>query len=105
MKITTWLISLVILVASLTPCKDAFGFRVTTKAVISAESHSDTQHSTVMDSCSPFCVCACCSTPTVIKQEIIHQNISVYIEKEYTDLYSGSVASAFIAVWQPPKLG
>ncbi|WP_157766350.1 hypothetical protein [Pedobacter ginsengisoli] len=89
---------------SFTPCKDVHASKEGADPVISVEAHSNNEHSGVKDSCSPFCACACCSSPTVVKHQLVQHTISIILEKKYTDLYSGSVASASIAVWQPPKL-
>jgi len=87
------------------PCKDVHASQRGESPVISVEAHSDNQHSSIKDSCSPFCVCCCCSTPTVITQTLLTSTVSLIINKKYSDIAPGHIASNDPSVWQPPKLG
>lgn len=91
---------------SCSPCADAAVLHKTSdnttlNTSLSTETHKDQG----IDACSPFCVCTCCNTPTVMKQVNLHTNISLEITKQYADLNIRKVISAPISVWQPPRLG
>lgn len=102
MKIVVRIILLIVLFASLSPCEDNISYKSTTATLLSAS--SDHPDHPLDDSCSPFCACACCHTPSFIKQAIANPHISLVVTKKYSDMFSGNVASVSLAIWQPPQL-
>ncbi|GEM_PF-3286606 len=104
-KFFSWLICLIIIVVSFTPCKDFANAKVSEQTSVSKAGHADDHNSLANDDCSPFCVCCCCSTPTVVTQTLLTSTVSLIIDKEYSDIAPGHIASNDPSVWQPPKLG
>ena len=91
---------------SLAPCADAAvcyknSDNSTLHTNFSTENHKDQ----AIDTCSPFCVCACCNTPSVMKQVKLIANIPVTITSKHADLQVKKLTSSPISIWQPPKLG
>lgn len=103
MKIVSWLIVIIILVVNFMPCKDNNAGTIETNRIsrtIEEHGHSKSD----FDSCSPFCTCSCCNTPTYINQTVYIRTISLMLKKKYVDMYSANTASISLSVWQPPKL-
>jgi len=95
------------MLVSLVPCADAISYEQTSivKAVSTEVSAPRNHNERGMDACSPFCVCACCNAPTVVKNAVFSINIPLQISLEYTNNTLGKATSTSISVWQPPRLG
>jgi hypothetical protein len=56
------------------------------------------------EACTPFCVCSCCASP------ILHSNVSqdFIVINEMSTVASQpkglKLLSAFVSIWQPPKI-
>jgi len=111
MKLTIKIFTLYLLVMSLVPCGDGGGgiLEIANHLLGTEHQHiSDhDQHSNGCgdDTCSPFCVCSCCSisiniaTNTELKDNyiiLISRNVLSY----NSDFYPSSFSSS---IWQPPK--
>lgn len=104
LRITAFILSIIVLVLSCMPCTDgANAMNGKTKQETVKASHQQDSHSQ-SDACSPFCSCSCCSgTPipqvlgklTLVTPEIINS---------YCSFYSSSVKGISLAIWQPPQL-
>ncbi|RKS25734.1 hypothetical protein CLV94_0778 [Flavobacterium endophyticum] len=100
--ILTSILSVYLLVLMVLPCNDAHAHPES--AVLSHVSQlQNEQHHE--DFCTPFCICACCTTP------IIMQSVAVfevpYFENSYTktpSFYKSIASSFFGSIWQPPQL-
>ena len=66
----------------------------------SSQNHEDHQEET----CTPFCVCSCCSTHFVVKGFQPLQTQIAVINTVYTVHPESKTASAIIPIWQPPKI-
>jgi hypothetical protein len=65
--------------------------------------HSSHDHET--ESCSPFCICACCGSHTNVPHEF---SMQFRIELTSSNQILNSVedvSEVSLAIWQPPKLG
>jgi hypothetical protein len=109
MKIFSAIFSIYILALAFLPCGDVKDCRAdeAVNSPLPETEHSDHQEDT--ETCSPFCICACCGTnigynlffstysaekqPVLISQKLI----SVYRD----DLFSSNF---FGNIWQPPKI-
>ena len=109
MKISSVLLSLILLVLSCLPCADADkDIAYDNKGKLVADRHVDHSKELHSDLCSPFCICNCCGvqilsfTPTLTF--IISGIPADYITKvEIT--YEPQFASAFYgSIWQPPQI-
>jgi hypothetical protein len=85
------------------PCSDSditTGAGVTTivKSTAAADSHAHT------DTCSPFCICACCATYPVQSEPIVYSLYHPDLAVTHTAFYFSLVQKFPYAVWQPPQL-
>ncbi|WP_394364785.1 DUF6660 family protein [Pedobacter antarcticus] len=106
MKFWSRFICIVIIALSCAPCADAAAYNqssLKTSFTKPVTSQTHNQHRT--DACSPFCVCACCNTPTFVRQIIVSIEIPIQIIREYSNGISGKATSTSLSVWQPPQLG
>jgi len=104
-KFFSWLVCLIVIVVSFTPCKDFVNAKVSQTTSVSEADHADDHNSLANDDCSPFCVCCCCSTPTVVTQTLLTNTAISIVSVEYSDVAPGHITPADPSVWQPPKLG
>jgi hypothetical protein len=100
-------LSIVYIVFLLTqPCADVFAMRVESgsRPAITSGTFGDCEDGG--ETCSPFCVCSCCSVPasyqhfSISKEDtpvVVPQTISNF---NYTDPFTGTFN---VSVWQPPK--
>ncbi|MFP5436722.1 MAG: DUF6660 family protein [Bacteroidia bacterium] len=103
-KITSFIISLIIIAISATPCADIQpamdqnGIALIGNAGDQQESHSDC--------CSPLCCCNCCHT-TAYVQIIYFSAVSHYIKilsGRQNTIYTSVLFSKYhVSIWQPPK--
>lgn len=100
-------LSIVYIVFLLTqPCADVFELPSERGARPAIESKTWDDCEEGGETCSPFCVCSCCSVPasyqhfSISKEDtpvVVPQTISNF---NYTDPFTGSFN---VSVWQPPK--
>ena len=107
MKITRQLITLLLSVYLLAlmalPCNDDHSH-----TLISTEDQfaQTGNHYNDTDACSPFCVCACCTTPIMVQQIISFESapfIALY-NRNVNSFYTPVTSSYFGSIWQPPQL-
>ena len=97
------------MVISCLPCGDMEDCKIEENEKIAIAETNHTEHQEDSETCSPFCICACCGTtmvssflfPTLIS-ETSHQ---VVTEKGDNLAYHNSFISDFYGnIWQPPKI-
>ncbi|HSZ71345.1 MAG TPA: DUF6660 family protein [Cytophagaceae bacterium] len=101
MKGFVYIFALYIFGIILAPCQDAYTCEDMTAHEIT-HSHEEDD----MDTCSPFCICACCSTASVLETDaltfifprVIHQ------QKNHTPYLASMPLPVYHSIWQPPKL-
>lgn len=56
------------------------------------------------DICTPFCTCACCTTPTValVQFHVIHHPVSIKVL--LGEHIVGKFIDVSLPVWQPPQI-
>ena len=85
---------------SLMPCTD-LGLIEDTANV--AEVH-DHQHDDA-DSCSPFCICACCGVVYNFEfNQVVLPEVAVQIDKKFPNYASNLYSNEFLFIWKPPKV-
>lgn len=106
MKLSSWLVGIVILLMSCLPCADAaIGHSNANRAGLNNSYATESHRDQAIDACSPFCVCSCCHTPSVMKQVLLTTQLNSELNNQYADMQLRKLTSAPIAFWQPPKLG
>jgi len=102
-QILTLLLSVYLLALMALPCNDDHSHTsVTTENQIAqADNHHDD-----IDACSPFCVCACCTTPIMVQQLISFDSLPFITpyNREVTSFYAPVTATYSGSIWQPPQL-
>jgi hypothetical protein len=102
LKITAFILSIIVLVLSCMPCTDGGNSMGKAKQEVVKSSHQQDYPKT--DACSPFCSCSCCSgvpIPKVLAKLVLAK---VEFKKQYYTFYSSSVKDVSLAIWQPPQL-
>jgi len=109
MKAFSIILSIYILVLSCLPCGDVEDCKVVDydKIAFSETNHSTHQEDT--ETCSPFCICACCGTNIVLNfsfSPLISEIEQCFLsEKVKVNFYNTSFISDFYGnIWQPPKI-
>jgi hypothetical protein len=104
MKWSTFLLGMYILLLSFLPCADskectAFGEQ-RISALAGHEGHNHQQ-----ESCTPFCICACCGTVTFFQQVTLFPVPHTQLQErpEFHNVLSFH-SYDFHTVWQPPQL-
>ncbi|MCP1996829.1 DUF6660 family protein [Flavobacterium sp. HSC-61S13] len=102
-QIVIMFISVLLLVLALLPCAD--------KKTVTAMEHTLTQVSTSshqhvgMDKCSPFCVCNCCTSPIMIKNNVFFEQFTFpKTTLKSPDYYQSFVITVFHFIWKPPRI-
>ncbi len=98
-----------ILVLSCLPCGDMEDCKVLSDDNISFSTTSHSEHQEDTETCSPFCICACCGTniaynfffPTYTPEK----QPNFYSQKSKIVYANDSFSSNFYGnIWQPPKI-
>ncbi len=111
MKITIYIFSIYMFVLSLAPCGDGGNgiveitqhfFEVEHQHISDHDQHSN---SCGDDTCTPFCVCSCCSMALDIPSKLpFWVKYLAPTPKKTPSLYSDLIPSSFHHfIWQPPR--
>lgn len=103
MKFSTFILSLLILVLSITPCSDGYNTEDQHEDEITAN-HNHQNDSD--DSCPITCICNCCGM-TITYQPIVTLDLKLNIEISTVDFstYQSNYRLDFhYNIWQPPQL-
>ncbi|MDP4209517.1 MAG: hypothetical protein Q8928_11955 [Bacteroidota bacterium] len=96
MKWMTFILSIYILCLVSLPCADGADHTC---------SSQNEQTTPVSDnSCSPFCVCACCNVMVTIANYSVLPVPSEQIYSQISLYYEGLTSRFNTAIWQPPKV-
>lgn len=83
------------------PCRDAAVANATKTSVVhDIPGHEDGHR----DSCSPLCICSCCSVVTNYHPFTLIEIASPENRIKHLSFYSGSLISISLPIWQPPQL-
>ncbi|WP_443947310.1 DUF6660 family protein [Pedobacter sp. AW1-32] len=105
MKFLNWFLSIIILTMCLLPCADGYAQDFSGAQISSVIKSTTAEKNAVADYCSPFCLCSCCSTPTLTKHVVNTGAIVPLLLVEYAEFPFNNVSTPHISIWQPPKLG
>ncbi|MEN5086028.1 DUF6660 family protein [Sphingobacterium faecium] len=104
MKIFVYILSLYFIALTMVPCADhvqesSFVHTTQSKDI----HHSEEEH---VDYCSPFCICACCSTVLNIADNTIFSFVTVLLQSKDEIAYDSIFYSFdYSSIWHPPQLG
>ncbi|NWJ52115.1 MAG: hypothetical protein HXX14_14765 [Bacteroidetes bacterium] len=103
MKIFSILMSIYILFMVSLPCVDDIQgcAKIDHKIEVGQTTHHHNSHG---DSCSPFCVCSCCSVTVDMAYYVFEANPLKTIEFKVIPFYQERFSTYFNHIWQPPKL-
>ena len=102
MKFFAFIMSCVILVTSIVPCKDAAALDIKQATVVKAETHQDCNGS--IDDCSPLCICNCCAGCSLYySSPQLPQDISK-TSVHYSEFTTPAIHQIYLPIWQPPQL-
>ncbi len=103
MKLIAYILSIYIIFLVTLPCADEFFIPHSTNTSISAENsnNSDCQD---LHLCSPFCICACCSTVVEVVNTLLFSKPFFNVIVNYSFYKTVKINSLSFSVWQPPKL-
>jgi hypothetical protein len=104
-KLFTLIFSFYLLALAVMPCSDKEDCKYPSpdQSSFATTDHSD--HDSDTESCSPFCMCACCGQsiinifyPTALYNPtpVVKQNFPVYNASFISEMY--------LSIWQPPKI-
>ncbi|WP_229250527.1 DUF6660 family protein [Emticicia aquatilis] len=109
MKAFSIILSIYLLVLSCLPCGDVEDCKVVDNEKIAFSETNHSTHQEDTETCSPFCICACCGTNIVLNFSfsplisVIEPNF--LSEKVTVNFYNTSFISDFYGnIWQPPKI-
>jgi hypothetical protein len=101
MKLLHIFLSIYILALSSLACTDADVSHVSSVSEISAAQSSDSHED---ETCSPFCICACCGSVAVHFSEKAPVKHQEFIFNRYFLSQESDVIDISFSVWQPPKI-
>lgn len=103
MRLTAFILAVLILVLSIWPCAEAHSHM---KSSVKYEMKKSMDHEQDhIDLCSPFCHCSC-STLVIAPQSSVSQFLSVtnyLVQDRYREYISTGEINVHIPVWQPPR--
>ncbi len=109
MKLFSVIFSMYILVLSCLPCGDVDDCKVADNDKVSFSKTSHSEHQEDTETCSPFCICACCGTNIAynffFSTPISEKQTTQYSQKLNIVYTNDSFSSNFYGnIWQPPKI-
>ncbi|TPD65707.1 DUF6660 family protein [Flavobacterium microcysteis] len=99
----TSFLSVYLLVLMILPCNDVHAQPQTVSHTQISQLENEQHHE---DFCTPFCICACCTTPIIIHSAIVF-DMAPHFDNSYTktpSFYKPVTSSFFGSIWQPPQL-
>jgi len=97
---------------TLMPCGDLDQYGVHEHNEISQEinhsqapTHHDQDQRDEADTCSPFCICACCGVIYNFEfNSILLPEAAVQMDKKFPSYASNLYSNEFLFIWKPPKI-
>ncbi|WP_425428148.1 DUF6660 family protein [Arcticibacter pallidicorallinus] len=102
MKALCYILCVMVLVLGLIPCADVHA--ESGKEKVEVRSAADSSNHIEGDTCSPFCQCTCCTSPTLIYLTTSTIAITGRLHKCYGEHLSGQKMETLFSIWQPPRL-
>ena len=70
-----------------------------------ASHQPDNDHRDEADTCSPFCICACCGVVYNFEfNAVLLPELAVQMDKKFPSYASNLNSNDFIYIWKPPKI-
>jgi hypothetical protein len=105
MKLFTFLLAVMVLALSCIPCNDNELALDNNKAKAEISKSNQQKEHNNSDSCSPFCICNCCTGFTNISANYrVTIPVMLMIKKVAAHL-PAATSNIALPVWQPPQLG
>ena len=104
MKWLALLVSMYILSLASMPCVDEPN-HVCTKHQEHSTQNDTQQNNNLPNTCSPFCVCACCNVSVVVSFYFVNTIPSRLVQNAYIPFYENITSRFNVSIWQPPKIG
>ncbi len=102
MKLLSYICALIVLVQVMMPCTDKIATTSLHKRTeFSIASSKNQDHK---DSCTPFCQCTCCATPSIQQLAYIIVSPDPIVLESHNWHTPGKCLEVHINVWQPPKV-
>ncbi|MBC7390494.1 MAG: hypothetical protein H7329_14865 [Opitutaceae bacterium] len=103
MRLAAIILSFIIVFLSVMPCTDRITCEQESES-IAHHDHSDDQ----TDTCSPFCICACCGSISLempfIENPFRLERQEMMVSKQDVPNNPNFTSSHFFSIWQPPKI-
>jgi hypothetical protein len=104
MKLLVLLFNLYLLVLPCLPCSDVDNCANKTATTLSLQKENNPKEEHKDDNCTPFCHCACCTSPVTFLTHTTEKNILTHFTKKKHSLqHTPSTSNSADAIWQPPK--
>ncbi|WP_341224761.1 DUF6660 family protein [uncultured Arcticibacterium sp.] len=104
MRLTTFILSISVLLMAIMPCGDDFLLSVKgnvegARLVDRTHQHQDGEE----DDCSPFCLCQCCGSSFAFDLSLVPLKLWEFTTYSYSFNYSFNYTGDFsVGVWHPP---
>ena len=103
MKATAIFLTILLFALNFIPCKDAAAPKDAKAAVELPGAHNDSdKHDD--DSCSPLCICSCCSVVPMPSPVIAVETIVERVHPVLASVYTDQLLDISLPIWQPPQL-
>ena len=102
MKFITFILALVLLGGSISPCFDNSYDSESNEAIVMASSDNSQQDSEA-DNCSPFCMCSCCVSSADGHWLVYDFHVPYIVSSDIQANNQSPIINAGISFWQPPK--
>jgi hypothetical protein len=103
MKATAIFLAILLFALNFIPCKDAAAPKDAKAAVELPGAHNDSdKHDD--DSCSPLCICSCCSVAPMPSPVIAVETIIERVHPVLASAYTDQLLDIALPIWQPPQL-
>lgn len=105
MKVTAIFLTILLFALNFIPCKDAVACTPNdAKAGVElAGTHND-QEKHDDDSCSPLCICSCCSVAPMPSPSIVVETLVESVHPVLASVYTHQLLDISLPIWQPPQL-
>ena len=104
MKLFTLLFNIYLLALSFFPCADMDSCVETNSVLITSIENNKEDHKE-KESCTPFCICACCAVPIINQTAILEINTKQeFFSVKYASININYPSQSLARIWQPPKL-
>lgn len=101
-QLLTSFLSVYLLVLMILPCNDVHAHAQTRELQQVTQLQNEQHHE---DFCTPFCACACCTTPIIMQSVPTFEVPYFDISYTKTPSFYKFIASSFCgSIWQPPQL-